>query len=206
MRIDRIAGVTAAAMTLALLGGCRVESKKNGDGKDVNITTPFGGMKVNTNNADVMASIGLPAYPGAQAVKKDDDDKDDSADVNMSFGGFSLRVKAAKFRSDDAPDKIQAFYRNGLKRYGDVIACRNHTAVGSPARTSEGLNCDDNHGGHITVEDTHSSQTLVLKAGSEQHQHLVTIDPDSGGTKFSLVVLDLPGKILFDSGSDDTRQ
>jgi hypothetical protein len=208
MRAARIAGLTAAGMALVLLAGCRVESTKNGDGKNVNISTPFGGMQVNTNGADVMASLGLPSYPGAQMVKKSDGDgnKDDSADVNMSFGGFQLRVKAAKFRSDDSTDKVEAFYRDKLMRYGDVVGCRNHAAVGTPARTSEGLTCDDSHGGHISVDDKVNSHTLELRAGSQQHQHIVTIDADGDGTKFSIVALDLPGKMNFDGGNDDTRQ
>lgn len=205
IRMVRVMGITAAG-AVVLLTGCRVESKKNGDGKDVNIVTPFGGMQVNTNGADVLASIGLPSYPGAQVVKKEDGDKDDSADVNMSFGGFALRVKAAKFRSGDTTDAVEAFYRERMKRYGDVVACRNHIAIGMPVRTAEGLTCDNNHGGHISVDDNENSHTLELRAGSQQHQHIVTIDPDGGGTKFTLVALDLPGKMNFDGGNDDTRQ
>jgi hypothetical protein len=34
----------------------------------------------------------------------------------------------------------------------------------------------------------------------------VAITPDAGGTKFGLVVLDLPGHISSDSEDDDTRQ
>ena len=206
MRIVGIAGLSAATISVALLAGCRVESNKNGDGKNVNISTPFGGMHVNTNNSDVMSSIGLPAYPGAQPMKNDDGDKDDSADVNMSFGGFTLRVKAAKFHSDDAPDKVEAFYRSGLKRYGDVIACRNHVAIGTPVRTAEGLTCSNNQGGHVTVDGSDADHALELKAGSQQHQHIVTIDSDGGGTKLHLVALDLPKKLNFDGGNDDTRQ
>jgi hypothetical protein len=34
----------------------------------------------------------------------------------------------------------------------------------------------------------------------------VEIDTDGSGTKFGLVALDLPGKMLNDSENDDTRQ
>jgi hypothetical protein len=199
------AGVAALA---GLLAGCRVEKTTNGDSKDVKIETPFGGMNVKTNDSDVLTSIGLPAYPGAVAVKEDTgNDHAHSADVDMSFGAFKLRVKAADYRTDDAPEKVEAFYREGLKRFGDVIACKNNQAIGSPAKTAEGLTCDDKHGGHVTVDDDASKHLMELKAGSEQHQHLVTIDRDSGGTKFSLVVLDLPGKITYDSDDNsDKRQ
>ena len=178
-----------------LLAGCRVEENKHGDGKDVSIVTPFGGMNVKTNDADVLASIGLPAYPGAVAVNKDDE-KDRSADVDMSFGDFKLRVKVANFRTDDATDKVEAFYRDGLRRYGGAIACHNEQAVGTPAMTAEGLTCSNTHNQHVNVNDT-SGHQLELKAGSERHQHIVTIDPDGGGTKFSLIALDLPGNITF---------
>src|ERR1039457_2744119 len=119
MRTQRIAAWVAVAMATTLLAGCRVESDKHGDSDNVKISTPFGGMQVKTNDAVVVEDIGLPAYPAAQLVKKDKDNG--SADVNMNFGSFHLRVKAASFRTDDSPDKVEAFYRNGMKRYGDVI-------------------------------------------------------------------------------------
>jgi hypothetical protein len=196
------AGVAALA---GMLAGCRVEKTSNGDSKDVKIETPFGGMNVKTNDADVLSGIDLPGYPGAVAVNKDDKDHH-SADVDMSFGGFKLRVKAADFRTDDSTDKVEAFYRNGLKRFGDVIGCRNDQPVGSQTKTAEGLTCSNTKNGHVVV-DSPNTHKLELKAGSEQHQHLVTIDPDGGGTKFSLVALDLPGNVSYDGDVDsDKRQ
>jgi len=188
-----------AAVLAMLLAGCRVEENKHGDGKDVQIVTPFGGLNVKTNDAHVLDSIGLPGYPGAIAVTEDTgNDHAHSADVDMSFGDFKLRVKAADYRTDDAADKVEAFYRNGLKRFGDVIACRDGEAVGAPARTLEGLTCDNQHGKHISVGDDMGKHKLELKAGSKLHQHVVTIDGDGGGTKFGLVALDLPGDFTDD--------
>jgi hypothetical protein len=180
-----------------LVAGCRVEENKHGDGKDVSITTPFGGMQVKTNDADVLGATGLAAYPGAQAVKEKDNG---SADVNMSFGSFQMRVKAASYRTDDAPDKVEAFYRKELHRFGDLIACRDGQAVGSPAVTAEGLTCDNQHNGHVTLDGDSGKHQLELKAGSQQHQHIVGIDGDGGGTKFSLVAMDLPGNVSFGDG------
>jgi hypothetical protein len=194
MRTQRIAVWAAMGVAAMLMAGCHVEENEHGDSKDVKIVTPFGGMNVTTNDKDVLASIGLPAYPGAVAVNKDDD-KDRSADVDMSFGEFQLRVKVANYRTNDATDKVEAFYRDGLRRYGGAIACRRNQPVGSPAMTAEGLTCDSKHGGHVNVDDNPGNHELELKAGSEHHQHIVTIDPDGGGTKFSLVALDLPGNV-----------
>jgi predicted small secreted protein len=198
----------SVAALSGLLAGCRVEKTTNGDSKDVKIVTPFGGMNVKTNDADALAGIDLPAYPGAVAVKKDSGNDDNhSANVDMSFGGFKLKVKVAAFRTDDSPDKVESFYRDGMKRFGDVIVCKNNQPIGSPAKTGEGLTCDNKHGGHVSVNNDTSNHLMELKAGSEQHQHLVTMDQDGGGTKFSLVVLDLPGKISYDGDVDsDKRQ
>src|ERR1700704_6222012 len=88
----------------ALAGGCRIQSDKHGDSDNVKIATPFGGMQVKTNDAVVLAGIGLPEYPGAVLVKKDKENgkhDDGAADVNFSFGSFQLRVKAASYRSPD---------------------------------------------------------------------------------------------------------
>jgi len=55
---------------LLALAGCHVDEHKNGDSDNVKIETPFGGLQVKTNDAAVLADIGLPAYPGAQPEKK----------------------------------------------------------------------------------------------------------------------------------------
>jgi hypothetical protein len=205
-----------SALPITLLAGCRVESRKSasGNGDDVKIATPFGGMSVKTDDSDIAKSTGLPTYPGAVAVKKKnkDDHNDGAADINMSFGNFTLRVKAVSFTTPDPPDQVLAFYKKGLARFGTVIQCKDHTAVGTPTRTPDGLTCsDDEKDSHVHVDDDMSGK-MELKAGSKQHQHIVAIDPQDGGTKFGLVALDLPGHFSFgdkddkDKDSDEGKQ
>ena len=194
----RHAVAAVVALSVVMMNGCRIDSHKDGDSDNVKIATPFGGMQVKTNDAAVQSGLGLPIYPGAELVKKKDKDNG-SADVNLSFGGFQLRVKAASYRSADSPDKLTAFYRQALGRYGDVIQCSNNKPVGTLTRTSEGLTCDNNKENHVTVDEDLSGKT-ELKAGSKQHQHIVSIDPEGSGTKFGLVALDLPGHLSADDG------
>ena len=59
----------------ALLTGCHVNTNRDGKNKDVDISTPFGGMKVHTNDTVDTAAIGISTYPGA-VVYKDNSDKD----------------------------------------------------------------------------------------------------------------------------------
>lgn len=193
----------AVLLGFALLGGtcgCHVHSGKDGKHEDVDIATPFGGLSVKTDSA-VTEGVGLPVYPGAEMVH-DRKDKG-AADVNMNFGGFHLRVKAADYRTTDAPSQVAAFYKKALARYGDVIQCENHRPVGKPEQTSQGLTCE--HDGKHSGDDAHANTPgkLELKAGSRQHQHIATIDPESGGTRFGLVALDLPGKFTGGDVSDE---
>ncbi len=190
-----LGGIGSVAAT-----GCRIDSNKHGDDDNVKIATPFGGMQVKTNDAAVQSGVGLPQYPGATLVKKDKDNG--AADINMSFGSFQLRVKALSYRTGDSPDKVQAFYRNALARFGDVIECSEDHPVGTPTHTTEGLTCDNEKENHITVNEDVSSKR-ELKAGSKQHQHIVAIEPEGGGTKFGLVALDLPGHLSF--GKDESN-
>jgi len=201
MRPNKMLVVVTMIAAMSLMSGCRIESDKRGDNDNVKIATPFGGMTVKTNDAAVVEGLGLPVYPGAQLVKKDKDNG--AADVNMSFGSFQLRVKAASYRTQDSQDEVRAFYRKALGRYGDVIECKNSASVGTPTRTAEGLTCDNERDSHISVNDDMSGK-MELKAGSKQHQHIVAIDPDGNGTKFGLVALDLPGHIPF--GNNDDKQ
>jgi hypothetical protein len=199
----------------ASLVGCTVDSHKQGDGDNVKIATPFGGMSIKTDDSAVAVGTGLPTYPGAQVVKKHVKDNKDNgaADINMSFGGFQLRVKAISYRTSDSPNEVLAFYRKGLARFGTVIQCSGHQPVGTPTRTPDGLDCsDDNENNKAKLKMNEDfSDKIELKAGSKQHQHLVTIDADGSGTKFGLVALDLPGHFSFgdkdsDKNSDDSNR
>jgi hypothetical protein len=201
MRTRQTVVVAAMIAATALMSGCRIESDKKDGNDNVKIATPFGGMTVKTNDNVVAEGLGIPVYPGAELVKKDKNNG--AADVNMSFGSFQLRVKAASYRTQDSPEQVNAFYRKALGRYGDVIECQNDKPVGSATHTAEGLTCDNEKDKRVYVNDDESGK-MELKAGSKQHQHIVAIDPEGNGTKFGLVALDLPGHISF--GDKDEKQ
>ena len=74
--------------------------------------------------------------------------------------------------------------------------------MGALTHTTEGLTCDNDKENHITVNEDVSSKR-ELKAGSKQHQHIVAIEPEGGGTKFGLVALDLPGHLSFGKGESN---
>lgn len=189
------------AVTL-LFTGCDVSHHKNGDSDNVQVRTPFGDMHIKTNDDANIAGIGLSTYPGAVPVKEHDDNDNDNANISLNFGDFHLGVKAASFQTTDSPDKVEAFYRKDLARYGDVIKCRGNEPVGQPAHTSQGLTCSDNDDAHVHTTDGHSkgfsfsagnsSDQLELRAGSPGHLHIVSLESKNGGTKFGLVALDLP--------------
>jgi len=203
-RICRIAGLVAGVALLTVIAGCRVQVDKgsNGEDKNVQVDTPFGGVHVNTNQTTA-ADLGLPAYPGAQTVA--DDDKHKSADVHLGFGEWELRVRAVSYSTPDKQDQVLAFYKKALGRYGDVITCQNNAPVGTPAATSEGLTCDENKSPKVQVDQGDYSLnkgSLELKAGSKRHQHIVGFEsPKNGQTRFALVALDLPA--VVDKGSGD---
>lgn len=191
---------------LALLAGCRVHVDKDESGqeKNVQVDTPFGGMHINTNQLTA-ADVGLPAYPGATIATNDKNDQ--SADVHMGFGEWQLRVRAISYTTADSQDKVLAFYKKALGRYGDVITCQDKSPVGKPDSTSEGLTCaDDGKDAHVKFDNSgngvHIGNGLQLKAGSKHHQRIVGIeDSKNGKTKFALVELQLPSSM--GTGSSD---
>ena len=204
----RLLALAAAALVLAAgLAGCRVTVDKGPDGQDkkVQVDTPFGGIHVNTDQTTA-ADLGLPVYPGADIVKGKDNDK--SADIHMGFGDWELSVKVVNYSAPDSQDKVVAFYKKALARYGDVIACQGHDPVGTPVKTSEGLGCEDS--GNVHVDDHgadygyHGNGGFQLKAGSKRHQHVVGFESSAtGGTRFSLAAVDLPAGAVGESGKSD---
>jgi hypothetical protein len=207
MYMKSSATILAVSVALtAVLAGCRVQVNKgaNGEDKNVQVDTPFGGVHVNTDETTA-SDLGLPVYPGSEPYKNDDKHK--SADIHVGFGEWQLHVRAVSYMTHDTRDQVTAFYKKALGRYGDVLTCQNNTPVGSPSTTSEGLTCqDDSKNSNVKIDsnDFNMKEGLQLKAGSKRHQHIVGFeDSPQGETRFALVALDLPNFVDQKGGKSD---
>jgi hypothetical protein len=188
LQLSTIYMLTAA---FVLLTGCSINVKKNDNGQDknVDIDTPFGGIHVK-NGADVR-DTGLPVYPGAQPKEKSDSNDEKSANVDISTSAFGVKVVAIEYQTNDAPSKVIAFYKDRLKQFGSVLEChtsqKNYTYGGNSDKgnsNSEELKCEGKNDG----------KTIELKAGTRSNQHIVAINPEDKGSDFALVYVRLRGK------------
>lgn len=189
MRTHRHLSVIALVAAFLLLSACSINVKKNDNGQDknVDIDTPFGGIHV-SKGADVR-DTGLPVYPGARPKPKDNSDDEKSANVDISTSAFGLKVVALDYVSDDSPDKVIAYYRNQLKQqYGSVLEC--HTSGHNYSYTHSDKKNDDT----LKCEGDNSGKTVELKVGTEHNQHVVAITPQDKGTDFALVYVHIRGE------------
>lgn len=192
----KVLAAMVAAFALFLLAGCSIHEQKSADNKDkkVEIKTPFGELKVN-NQVDAK-DTGLPVYPGARQAQNDHDQHDsNAANVNIAVGDFALKVVAVKFESDDAPDKVLAFYRDKMKAYGSTgkyLECH-------------GLDIEIKGGGFESHDDDDAKEltcgkhegkgdSTELKAGTPDRQHIVSVKPHGNGSEFALVYVNKRGK------------
>jgi hypothetical protein len=160
------------------LSACSVNVRKDesGNEKKVDIETPIGGIHVD-KGADVR-DTGLAIYPGARLNPDKSRNNDQDANVNISFLNYGVKVIAMAYSSDDAPNKVIAFYQNQLKKYGSVLECHTsgHDVTVTPKNGSKDLACD-----------SESGKTVELKVGSNDNQHVVSVNPDGYGSSFTLV-------------------
>ena len=131
---------------------------------------------------------GLPLYPGARPQQDKDNDPLNFGVFTESFG---LKLIVAKYESDDPAEKVLAFYREKMKKYGKVLACH--------ARGDQtGFHSDDNQEGNqpLKCDGDNNGPVQELKVGTEGNAHIVSIEPrDSGkGTTFAIVYLRKRGK------------
>jgi hypothetical protein len=127
--------------------------------------------------------VGLPLYPGARPHK---DDPDNSSAVQLGLWGGSSGFKLAvlTLESNDAPEKVAAFYRKALAKYGRVLDCANSskpTGEKAKGNSSNELGCE---------EERPKSGEFVLKAGTKEEQHVVGIEAKGGLTVVHLVYVE----------------
>lgn len=179
----------------AVLSACSVNVKKepNGEDKQVDIKTLAGGIHV-SNDADVM-DTGLSVFPGARMKPKQSGSDNKSANVNISGFGYSLRVVALEYESDAEPAKILDFYKDQLKKYGDVLQCHTSDLDLDMKMESRGSHRDSNKSdsNELTCEGNHGSN-IELKVGKKNDQHIVAVKPEGKGSSFSLVYIRTHGK------------
>lgn len=177
-----------------LIAGCSVHQSGDKDNKKVDIQTPMGSLNVKENEAADPKATGISAYPGAQQVADSDHGgHDKAANVNMSFGGFGLKVAAVNFHSDDPQEKVMEFYKNDLAKYGKVLVCdpaaRRSAPV--PADDSDVLTCSDKGGKHTNIRTGTGDRDTELKVGTMHRQHVVAFKPTSKGTDFATVYVEI---------------
>ena len=187
MKRSRAVGVLLAAcavLAVGILAACSINvDDKNKEKKKVDIQTPFANLKVDTSPAST--DNGIPVYPGARPRPQSDGDSH-RANVNIGGANFGLKVIAAEFLTDDAPDKVKSFYTDKLKKFGEVLECKGHSSTENPKIGDGGderLSCGDAHG-----------TGWELKAGTKNDQHIVAIEPDGSGTRFGTVLVQIHGK------------
>jgi hypothetical protein len=139
------------------------------------------GIGLVANDKADMKDIGLATYPGARP-QKDKDDDSSSATLGMWGRSSGFHLTVMKFESDDSTDKVAAFYRKELARFGKVLDCSDPNAP--RGKKGNELTCDD---------EKPDKGELTFKAGTKQNQHLVGIERKDGMTRFQLVHLETKG-------------
>jgi hypothetical protein len=183
---------------LVALPACSINVKKdnNGEDKKVDIETPVGGIHV-SKGADAR-DTGLPIYPGARQKDDDKNGEEKSANVNITAGVFGFKVVAVEFLSDDPPEKVTAYYKEQLKKYGAILECHTTNRHGDSGdvdiHAGKDKDKDKKDSRELTCEQS-SGPTLELKVGTKDNQRLVAISPQdkSKGTDFALVYVQTRG-------------
>jgi hypothetical protein len=169
-------GLMLAALPLA------AQDKKDADAdKQDNDSIGF----VASKNAGAK-ELGLPLYPGSRKHK---DSSDDSASVQLgAWGGSSgFKLVVLKMDSDDAPDKVTAFYRKALSKYGKVLNCSDYgAAAAAKEKSANGLDCEDDHA---------DENETVLKAGTKEAKRIVSVKPNGSGSIYDLVYIEARGSV-----------
>jgi hypothetical protein len=104
-----------------------------------------------------------------------------------------LKVVAAEFLPDDAPDKIIAYYNKELPKYGKTIQC--HGGWNGANMNYDGK---DEMSKPVSCGNDSSRDAVELKVGTEGNQHIVSVKSANHGSRFALVY------VRMHTGSDNT--
>ena len=176
-RLSRLAmmtlGVAAAVLPVA------AQDNKDKEQKHSNKSVGF------ILSGDATAQdVGLPVYPGAQR-RKDTSDNSSALQMGLWGGKSGFKLVLLKLDSDASPEKVAAFYRKALAKYGKVLDCK---------KSDTKIETDDQGSSHEIhcQDDQPVAGGFTLKAGTKERQHIVGIEPSGSHSVISLVYLEAP--------------
>jgi len=126
--------------------------------------------------------VGLPIYPGSKPHKEEGNDSQ-AAQLGLWGGDSGFKLVLLKMESNDLPEKVAAFYKKALAKYGTVLDCTNEATAHNDAAK------DDNSKVLTCGDDKPDKGGMVFKAGTKEKQHIVGIQPNGHGSLYQLVFL-----------------
>jgi hypothetical protein len=139
---------------------------------------------------------GLPVYHGATTAPKKKRDRDadkektdgDSANVELGFGPWGVKVIAAKLVTEDAPEKVAAFYRSELARMGNVVDCSTSQSRIAEIESRKYKSAKRSLDRPVTCDRSRTKKDgYKYKIGTEGDQYVVAITPEGAGSELALV-------------------
>jgi hypothetical protein len=124
--------------------------------------------------------LGLPLYPGSRRHKDKDEDSP-AANLGLWGAGSGFKLAVLKMESDDSPDRVAAFYKKALAKYGKVLDCSHP----SPSDTDAAKNAPANQ--LTCADDKPDKGGQLFKSGTKDKQHIVGIQPNVRGSLYQLV-------------------
>jgi hypothetical protein len=163
-------------MFVASLGAAAQNTDKD---KNLDVRSPVGDLHVG-KDADAQKA-GLPRYPGA---RPQNEENNDPLNLALSTDSFGMKLILAKYETDDPAEKVLAFYREKMKKYGKVLECHSRDDKG-------GVDTQDDHEGAkpLKCQGDNSGPVRELKVGTEDNQHIVAIEDAKSGKATTFVVI-----------------
>ncbi len=151
------------------------------------LSFPVGAQAQDKDGAGVVVSgkatakdVGLPLYPGS-IPHKDKDEHSEGANLGLWGGGVGFKLVVLKMESGDSTEKIAAYYKKALSKYGPVLDCSN------PSSNTDGAAKDDSSKTLTCGDDKPEKGGLLFKAGTKEKQHIVAIQPNGQGSLYQLI-------------------
>jgi hypothetical protein len=175
------AGIALLALLSLMAFPLGAQDKKESSGKNQS------GAGLMISAEATAKEVGLPIYPHSRP-HKDEGEKSSAVQMGLWGSTFGFKLVVLKMESNDAPEKVAAFYQKALARYGTVLNCTNSSSLAEDKgknKSAKGLDCED---------DKPESGGQLFKAGTKERQHIVGVQPNGPGSIFQLVFAEARGE------------